>query len=61
MRKMTYEMMEKAKKTFEVGVQSCEDIAKSLGISEKTLRNYFHDQCVEESSRILERTRKEKA
>ncbi len=60
-RKMTPEVIAKAKKLFDEGIYSCKDVADNIDVSIRTLRNYLPNECWQATQRDLERQQKRRA
>ena len=58
--KMTQEMRLEAERLFRLGIQSCKDVASSIGVSESTIRKYYPLECSEANARFRERELRKK-
>ena len=57
-RKMTPEVIDRAKRLFEEGIYTCKDVADNIGVSLSTLRKYLPKECHQATQRDLERQQK---
>lgn len=61
-KKMTDELIKKAKELFEKNpMMTCIDVAKTIGVSESTLRKHFGKECHDATQRNLDRNIKKRA